>query len=372
MNSSENCWPNPDQQLLLQASLLPSEIAEGAWNEYCKRMDLNEIDHVSVSMLPLVYANLKPFTTPQLNKCKSVYRHTWTHNHLLLFKAKMGVEQLRSHSIEASYLKGAAMIFGYYKDPGLRVIGDVDILVPASQAKKAIATLIQSGWIPESRDLTEEKIETYFDLMHAVVFRNREGHAIDLHWRVLADSGIDPILAGFAHRLSKVGEASLFSPEDQLIHTLFHGLKYSPLPLIRWIPDAVWILRQSTDFDWDYFQLQARKLQIEYSVNLALQYLNKSQFVSIPDEILKALLQYKPIRKEIRYHRFATQKPRQFISVLQKYWHAHVRSFESDNWFLQLATWPRFIKNARKIPHWHQFIFFLCQAAYCRAKKSFI
>ncbi len=247
------------------------------------------------------------------------------------------------------------MILHYYRDPGLRVMGDVDLLVPRSKAKVTIERFIQAGWLPIKDKIAQNDLDRFIRRSHALMLTDREGNNLDLHWALLSDSGIDPLFANHTYRIiesssSLLPSAKILCPEDQLLHTFFHGLKYSPEPLIRWIPDATYILRQTPHFDWDYFFSQAKKIRIEWAISQALRYLHDHSFVSIPIQ-----LNYRPTRKEKNYFLFLNKKPN-FFSTLLSYWHCHLRNTEA---LLPLFTFPNYVKQVMQCPTWTQFFLFL-------------
>ena len=58
------------------------------------------------------------------------------------------VSTLNAVGIEPVLLKGAAHLAdGIYPDPGVRIVGDVDLLVPAGSAPDALPSLLRSGFV---------------------------------------------------------------------------------------------------------------------------------------------------------------------------------------------------------------------------------
>ena len=52
-----DCWPTPDQTLLLRAALLPGEAAREAWVAWRQRASLAELDGGSRRLLPVRVAD---------------------------------------------------------------------------------------------------------------------------------------------------------------------------------------------------------------------------------------------------------------------------------------------------------------------------
>ncbi|MDF2940843.1 MAG: hypothetical protein K0R66_1485 [Gammaproteobacteria bacterium] len=370
----QNCWPSPEQKLLLKAGLLDNENASAAWAEYCQRVDLQTVDYVSTCFFPLIFNNFKQSHTTQLQTCKSMYRYTWSANNLQFFKVKKALEALQSLGINICLLKGAAMIAGYYQDPGVRVIGDIDILIPRDQAAKAIGLLMSLDWtVREQVDIS--RLDILFNRTHGITFTHPDGGIIDLHWAILSGE-VNKTLTKYTHRTRSIVwpqnkmTVEVLCPEDQLIHTLCHGLKYSPNPLIRWIPDASFILKNSPEFDWNYFLSQAKSLKMEYIMKTAITYLHQNNFAEIPSEIVNSFNQYVPSKHEINHFNLMTQKPRKFFYIIQLFWSHHSRNSSSQNTAVLLLTLPQFLKEYWRFKSWHQVPLFLGRRILFHFKKD--
>ena len=375
-----NCWPNAEQNLLLQAGLWDTPQAKISWNNYCKLVDLQKIDSVSTTFLPLVYRNLKQGPTPDssgcssIALCKSIYRHTWLANHIQLVMLKKALDLLHCASIQTCLLKGATMTLQYYQDAGLRSMGDVDILVSRSDAKQAIQLLMRAGWDSILDDVQGE-LDKFIHRTHAIILRNKEGHIVDLHWTILCESGIDQAFANYSYRKyeitpSRYSTVTVLGPEDQLLHTLVHGLRYSPQPLIRWVPDAVMILKKTPQFEWDYFLSQTKSLKIEFAVTSAIRYLRDHRFAEIPSKTMTMVDQYIPNAKELRYFKFIAKKQNKFTSIFKTYWYCHIRNSQSQNLFVLLCTLPHFVKRVQGLSHTYQLPLFVCYGLFMRFKKG--
>lgn len=368
MAPTENCWPDEQLLLLLQAALLPTHQASIAWNKFLNRVDLETAEHLVSTFLPMVYYNIKSAESASLQKCISVYRHTWSSNQLQLHKLKQLLKQFHAASIPTTILKGAAMALHYYPDPGLRVFGDIDLLVSRSQAKAAIQLLRSLGWYTKTEDAAPDKIDHFIQRSHALMLYHPKAFHLDLHWTILSESGIDPLLAGYSPRTLQIApHHTILCPEDQLLHTLFHGLKYSPVPLIRWIPDASTILQKTPHFGWDYFHSQAKQLRIQHLIYTSLSFLRTHCLAPVPQ-----LPSYTPLKKELAHLKFLTQKPNRFFSIYQLYWHTHARNSPLNNCLALAATMPRFLKTAQKITHWNQLFLFFFRGAFQHFKKALV
>ncbi|NCX93998.1 MAG: hypothetical protein EBX40_04915, partial [Gammaproteobacteria bacterium] len=348
MKRQGNCWPDKNQALLLKAIFSSDLEAQESWAAYLKKVDLQNVDDASFHLLPLVYRKLEgKVSGSAFETCKSVYRHTWSRNVLLLRMLKQVLSSLASAGVQVCFLKGVALVDCCCPDVGMRVFGDADLLVERYQAKDAIQVLLKSGFALEEYSEEDVLKEDFLASHHAVFLKNESGQKIDLHWHLSSDAVTDQSLANFeyqkkpAHRF----QAFVFRPEDQLIHVLMHGIRYSSVPLIRWVSDAVLILRHHPEFDWNYFQSQMRQLHLEGLAQMALLYLKETGFVELPEAVLKKYLSYRPSFFEKAHIRFLTQKPFCLTESIKIVWYQHVRNTRPRHYAEALYRFPGFLKK---------------------------
>lgn len=306
--------------MLLKSGLLDPGSAALAWESYTKRVDLQKINYASTSLLPKVYANLKNYTfntkasLEGLKICKSVYRKTWMENHYRWSKIQPTLKQLSQAGVEKIVLlKGMAMILGSYRDFGVRVLGDIDILIPRAQLSQAQSILNASGWTCLLRRLNPLK-PGLLDRWHSANFSYKEDLNLDLHWGFLLES--TPNLNQSVLRLSIPLENTSLSiphPTHQLMQTCIHGTKQSPVPLIRWICDAAELLKQ--DIAWDKLLSEARSEHLTYPLTLSLRYLAQHFDLQIPKEAL----QMRPIQHLERLEQKAKEKKRHYLAAWYRY-----------------------------------------------------
>jgi len=361
MKRLENFWPTEPQTLLLQAAVAEKKTAEKAWREYCQKMDLQEIDPISGTFLPLIYDRFKDqpnhANSSELNTCKSVYRHVWSQNLLLFFQIKKTLEALQAAKISACLLKGAAMVAGYYKNPALRVMGDVDVLIPQQQVEKAIEVLSHLGW---ALAYPPSDLKNYLEHKVEILLVHPNGHQFDLHWYIFADSTFDLVLKNFSYRTSDLYfdpfhmTVRVLSPEDQLLHTLMHGLKYDPTPLIRWVLDASWMIQKTPDFDWAYFLKQIHYLNSDWKVKRAFEYLQEHHFAEIPEFVMSALSLHPPTRRQLKDFKLFSQPKKGLLYPIRRAWYLNKRSSVRQNFFILLVTLPFSLKRNTCSSSWSE------------------
>jgi len=84
-------------------------------------------------------------------------------------------------------LKGMAMTLHYYRDFGVRVMGDIDVLIAKEQLPIVLPLLQSAGW---------QQFGTRFDLTnpdhlrrwHALSFTHPKGMNLDLHWSFIQEN----------------------------------------------------------------------------------------------------------------------------------------------------------------------------------------
>lgn len=254
-----------DQILLLKAALYPTEVALHFWQQWKTYNSLSgetaegrpnplsggvaeggggpfsKIDPDSQRILPLIYRNLEHTNDPLLPALKEVYRHTWMRNQRLLQKAQQVVQACNEAGIPNMLLKGIPMSLHYYKDMGVRPMGDVDLLVPYEYLDRAVEVLKTLGNTPNP---TEYK---YRHLLHAMHCYDKDGIDVDLHWFVHY-CNMNPIKDNIywsKNLLMKnyITMKGLY-PIHHLFHTVLHGFKWDNHPAtIRWVVDSVLIYK---------------------------------------------------------------------------------------------------------------------------------
>ena len=90
------------------------------------------------------------------------------------------VAALEAAGIPALPLKGTALAKVAHGDPGLRIAGDVDLLVPTSQVLHALAILRRLGYRPPEDQMWVGGLP----LLHYTLHRDDASPRIELHWRI--------------------------------------------------------------------------------------------------------------------------------------------------------------------------------------------
>lgn len=339
MKLKGNHWPTKEQTLLLRAGLLSDPDCKTAWEEYCFLVDIQKADFVSLTLLPLVYQNLKDHATDRLGLCKSKYRHTWCTNQWNWQKTRPLLTQLTAAGIDQILLlKGMGLMYGGYYEFGTRVIGDIDILIAKKYVPIAYSILLKNGWKPTVPRFDYNNPE-HLTRWHALNFTHPHGMHLDLHWSLLQENAqqLDEQILSEAKHISD----SLYipNPSDLLFQICVHGTKYSPVPLIRWVADGMTLLKQAEqEIEWERIIRFAYAAKVCRSLYLAFSFLEKEWNAPIPKNVIYNL------------------KHAPFIQLEQKeYW------FYSHG-YREIGAWYRYCLNRgyltrlSRLLHIHQYL----------------
>ena len=285
-------WPSYEQDIVLRAAILNGEPALAAFHEWLGLIDLDQdFDPATFRLLPLLYGNLRKLGVehPIMGRLKGVYRLTWYKNHKLFDSMRPALAALVHAGIRTMLLKGAPLVLKHYSNHALRPMADIDVLVPAAYAPRAIDVLKSLGWRPSNHPSPN-----FFKYHYQMVLSSADKREIDIHWHChteLSGFGNDDLLWSSARPLDFNGVATLApDPTRHLIGTILHGLRWNPVPPIRWIPDAIILLRTSgSDIAWDEIVGFARDQQLTFRLHLGLSYLQNRFDVPIPDGVLAEL-----------------------------------------------------------------------------------
>ncbi|MCP4399604.1 MAG: nucleotidyltransferase family protein [bacterium] len=357
-------WASKEQELLLRASLLQRKEALDAWQEWQSCVNIDDRDQGSERLLPLLYHNLRQqgvdSNSSVMWKLKGFYRLTWAKNQLLFRTMTTLLCTLHDAGFQTMLLKGTALTVLYYENYGLRPMADFDVLIPTEQATAAIELLPALGWHPAPR-LPEKFTGHYVPIVHAHEFRDARDQPFDLHWHVLekccqtdADSdfwdGAVPVMVQGVSTLA-------LNSTDQLLHACIHGFRWNPVPPMRWVADAMIVLKHSTtEIDWERLLNQARKRRLVIPVREALRYLSTIFEAPIPRNVLQKLQQQPASRVESVEYRYKRrnfhQKPLGYLVIM---WFNYTRWTQRRGIFSHLLGFFDYIRRFWGLANFRQF-----------------
>jgi Uncharacterised nucleotidyltransferase len=298
-------WPDAGQTLLLQAALGDADRAYSAWQQWYRAVEIDPLDADSHRILPLAFRNLERagLDGADRQELKAVYSRYWVGNQALFREAEIALRALHDHGIETLVLKGLALTVVHYRDGGTRPMNDVDILVRPADARRAFRVLAELGYVPVLDDPFERQLRT----RHAIDLHDEAGRQVDLHWYALYQSVGDARLWTDSIGLT-VGDVQTRAPcpSDLLLHVCVHGVSGECPGAMRWVADAVTVIRTSGDqLDWQRLVDRAVAQQCTVALHDALAHL--SRFVEVPAWVIERLRATPASRAERLAHRAAVR-----------------------------------------------------------------
>jgi hypothetical protein len=303
--------------LLLRAALQPGEHALPAWRAWRGRVALDALDWSSQRLLPLLYHNLSKLgvNDPLMPRLKGVYRHTWARNQVILRGLTSVLRDLRTAGVPTLVAKGAGLVQYYEGNPGLRGMGDCDVLVPTSRAAAAIDVLVAAGWTATVGVSPRTVKQWIVPRMHAWAFRSPAGAVLDLHWHLLRAS-LEPdadLPFWEASVPLQIGmeETRVLNPTDMLLHVCSHGAQGEAARIATsvWVADAVMILRQAAPaLDGARLLAEAHRRRLLLPFREALRYVCETFDVPAARHLVEAFHERRVSLLERLEHR-AAKKP---------------------------------------------------------------
>ncbi len=349
-----SCFPDETQSLLLEVALAGDAIqSKSAWEKWSARVDIEKLEPASTRLLPLAAHRLNALRVQhrEMPRLQGVLRHAWATN----LSHRRHVDELLTwltrESIDHVLLKGLPLAFGVYPNPGTRPMDDVDVLVPFEEAWRTMRLLEDNGWVavqvPPRRQKGRPENEPLW-YQHGTAFRSPEGLNMDLHWFALEEcSYVGADRRFWQRRVRLAGSSSIWqlAPEDQLLHLCVHGLRASPVSSIRWIADAILLLRRhGENINWNIVLSEARIRRLVVPLRHALQYLSLHYSELIPAEVLKTFSDESVTYFEkLAHHGNVRARPTtQFVSTWLRY-----RRMTPDRGFVSRCVgFPRFLRQA--------------------------
>jgi hypothetical protein len=322
----------PEEQLLiLRAALLPGPEGRAAGSAWLAQVDLERLGRASGRLLPLLYDRflMDGVDHSLMPMLKGVKRHAWYRNSMLFHRASEAICALGQAGIEVMAIHGAAMTAGYYHDWGIRPMEDVDLLVHHNQVNAAIEVLCRRSWKPLEpwfeRNGYSDLTRRYEDAMH---FPHSSGQRLDLHWNLLpfclGPGADDDFWAASKETTLDAQPVRIPDPADQLLHICVQGAAWDLPAPIRWVPDAVTVLRAAPDLDWDRFLFQARNRRLTLLAGGALEYIRQNFGDLVPPDLLSRVRQT-PVSAFDKFElRWILKPPTSMIGIMVKalcrYW----------------------------------------------------
>ena len=295
--------PTRVHEAALRAALLPAPASLDAWGTLRELTNnLDRLDAATFRMLPMVYRNLSTqgLEEAELGPLKGIYRQAWYRNRLSVSAAMRAVTALRAAGVEPVALKGLGLIATAYPEPALRPMHDVDLLIQPPGFRRAADALMATEWKP----LRGARADYFrrIRVFHALPLLGPGDLEVDLHRYMLEEDCYPAADANLFRRLvtGRVGDdlVTTLGPEDHVINACVHGTRWDPVPALRWVLDAVTVVRVAgTAFDWEYLAEESIRRRVTLSMSAALEFAAGFES-SIPRETIERLARHPAGRLE--------------------------------------------------------------------------
>lgn len=194
-------------------------------------------------------------------------------------------EAFGAEGLSSVVLKGPAVAHTFYPDPSWRLYGDLDLLVPANDFRRACAVLAGLGFrrlLPEPRPGFDERFGK------GATHEDTEGRQVDLHRTLaLGPFGVwmNPSEVFEGTTELRINGMSLRRLDDTLalLHACVHASLGRKDPLVSPLRDVLQIA-WSGRVDWDLTARRARRWRIAAPVSHALRTASATLAVELPEE----------------------------------------------------------------------------------------
>ncbi|HEX5165781.1 MAG TPA: nucleotidyltransferase family protein [Thermomicrobiales bacterium] len=202
---------------------------------------------------------------------------------------------LSDADIEVVVLKGPALAHSIYPSPGLRVFGDLDLMVRERDMLTAHAVLTDHGLLARQMlDKVPPKL-THACTTYELVYRDPASKfVLEMHYDDLLNAGlVSRDLDGYWNRSVLVtlpgAVVRTLSLEDHLLHLCAHT-HYHGYVKLNWFSDIAFIVRDRHDeLDWDQFVRVTRREEAKVAVFYSLTLLEKLFGIAAPRDVIMAI-----------------------------------------------------------------------------------
>lgn len=307
-------FPTAAQLDLLTAALLPADQAAPAWRRWKARgLELETVERDSIRMFSQLWNNRDAagIGAEDLPLLKGVYRHVLASNAGVLADALDAAQLLNAAGIPALLIKGAALIARTGR-LGLRLIDDVDLLIPEIDAQRAVELLTASGYVDQAAPGLS-RIGFY----HSWDCRGPRGSALDVHWWAFKTPGDDQCMFDTARETALLERQVLIpSATESLISAVGNGFSRRPAAPMRWIADALLIFDiDGEGIEWDVLLERARRPGLTLSLMAGLGFLARTFGAPVPVDVLDQLRR-RPVPWRERAAHWVAVEPRSFGTEL--------------------------------------------------------
>lgn len=275
----------------------------------------DRLEEGSKRLLPLVYSNFKRLRIDDeiVNQFAGYHRYTTFKNRMLKNELDGILHQLSKGGHHYYVRKGLVYLELFYGDYGARPTSDIDIVINHKDVTKLLSSRTFDEWVSDT-NWKLNRIE--HSLEHAITLKKGR-FELDLHWRF----GHHPIPKVWHKEIissvRKRNGIETLSNEFHLIDTLTHGYRYNDtVRPIRWISDAVQILRNGID-DWAIVLEYSKDCKAKIPIYYGLNFISQEKLGSIPDDVIRTLRNLKISKAKAVYFYLTSKTSNNFVNILK-------------------------------------------------------
>jgi hypothetical protein len=253
-----------------------------------------------------------------LSQLQENYHQNAARNLLLLNKLMQIIERLNANSIQVLVLKGGFLAPIVYSSPALRIMSDLDILVPPSKIENVLQILYELGYYRLYPPWEETDYNITLELKESPVL-------LEVHWELssIPNDRMIPIADIWQHTSPQEymeQKISAMDPTDLLIHLCQHTAIMHMFALgLRLLCDIDALIRKYSDeLDWETIASRSKEWGAQRAVSLTIclcwQYLE----TPLPEAAIKILalrqIDSNILREAIIQISFAKDEPNNIIN----------------------------------------------------------
>lgn len=292
--------PTQEQTLLLKSCLSNDSNAIEFFEQWARTTKINfdkaiasplglpqvydQLDFGSQRLLSLLHYNLTQQGCDHqiIDKLKGYFKYIWLKNQVLQNELHQIANKFSSAEIEMIAFKGISLSKNYYPHFGTRPSIDLDVVIQPNQMESINTVLLDMGWKPKFEHQRISRLNDF--LAHAITLK-RDKQELDLHQRFSQFHLKTETYQNIWKSSNKdaIGIRYL-APAHELFCVILHGMKWSQSLNLRWVTDAVYVIKTFKDSDWEEFINTVSNENYHDLMGQSLQYLQDEGFISIPSK----------------------------------------------------------------------------------------
>lgn len=334
--------PTPRQELLLRAALGSGAAVAAAWKAFSTELDLDHLDPSSIHLLPEVYKTLLREGVdvgPELGRLQGIARQCWYRNQIALRDAAELVARFAAVGIQVMLVGRTAVSLRYPDTGAARLIDDLGWLVRKADAERARHALREAGWQPQpSWPGAAPRFEHFI----------QDERAVDMHSRLLTEESVlesEDDLWGAAATVEWQGARALvLDPAHQLLHLCVHGVRWRPIPEVRWVADAAAVLDHAAmAVDWQRLVEAAARHHVSLRVRYGLACLRRLLGPVVSQEAIDKLGGCRPSMRERLEMYVLGRAPGRVLGGLPERGLRWLRLSHGRGWHARVTGFPAFL-----------------------------